>query len=472
MILLYIIYVLGVIWSVFNILLYGNRPARSIGWLLIVITIPIIGVIFYIIFGINRKKFKFFTLNFNAKRRLYDLRHKGESIENFSHKFNSEKFAKLGHLMKKSSGFPAVEGNKVSVLDTGKNTFEEIFKEVSNAKKFIHIQYYIIEEGELLSELIKRCKQKLKEGVEVRILYDAIGSNNLRAKQIKDLKNCGAEIFPILPIKLNTILSTLNYRNHRKILVIDGTVCFTGGVNISDKYVNENTELGIWDDFHLKIEGIAVDHLHRVFIKDFYFASNKELLNDTYLPNQSKKGNSLVQIVAGGPDLKYSSILQQYTMMIHCAQKSVCIENPYFIPNKILLETIKMAVLRGVDVKIMVPEKNDSRIAKYSMYANFEDLLETGAKIYTLKNNFSHSKLIVIDEEIASIGSGNFDYRSFEHNYEINTILYDQKIAKNLSDHFKSNMSKCNALNYDTYMKRSLKTKLLEGAAKILSPLL
>ncbi|TYP99317.1 cardiolipin synthase [Tenacibaculum adriaticum] len=469
----YSIYVISTLWAIFSIILYGNRPARSIGWLLIVIIFPIIGVIFFILFGVNRRRFKFFTLNFNAKRKLYDLNHKSESIEEFTHKLDTDKFGKMGKLLQKSSGFPVVEGNKIQLLKDGEATFDEIFEVFSKAEKFIHIQYYILEEGELLLKLIELFTEKVKNGVEIRILYDAFGSSGWKNKAAAKLENLGAKIYPILPFKINTILSTINYRNHRKIAIVDGVTAFTGGVNISDKYIKEKSELGIWDDMHLKVKGPVVDHLHRIFIKDYYFASNEILLTDDfYLPIQKEEGSSLVQIVAGGPDLKYLSILHQYLMMIHTAKESIYIENPYFIPNKALLESLKMAVLSGVDVKIMVPKINDSKLAKHSMFANFEDLLRAGVKIYVLENTFSHSKLIIIDDEIASVGSGNFDYRSFEYNYEVNTLIYDESIAKELSNDFRENLKNCEVLNYDSFKNRPLTTKLLEGCSKVFSPLL
>ncbi|MEO9571891.1 MAG: cardiolipin synthase [Polaribacter sp.] len=471
--LFYIMYAVSTLWAIFSIILYGSRPARSIGWLLIVIIFPIIGVVFYVLFGINRKKFKFFTLNFNAKRKLYDLRHKSDNREKFTYKYDVEKFKRIGKLLQKSSGFPSVQGNKLELLKDGKTTFNEIFEAFSKAKKFIHIQYYILEEGELLDKLISLFTEKIKNGIEIRILYDAIGSSGWKNKAVKKLENLGAKTYPILPLKLGSILSTLNYRNHRKIAIIDGVMAFAGGVNVSDKYIKSKSDLGVWDDLHVKIEGPAVDHLHRIFIKDYYFASNEVLLtNQFYLPFQKEKGNSIVQIVAGGPDLKYLSILHQYLTMINSAEDSIYIENPYFIPNKALLEALKMAVLSGIDVKIMVPKNNDSKIAKHSMFANFEDLLQAGVKICVLKDTFSHSKLIIIDEEIASIGSGNFDYRSFEYNYEVNILINDTIIAKNLSNDFKNSLENCEILDYESFKNRPLSTKLLEGCAKIFSPLL
>lgn len=473
MIFLYIIYLISVLWAVFSILLHGARPTRSIGWLLVVVLFPFIGIVTYVLFGINRKKFKFLKLDFNAKRKLYSLNHKTNKNARFKHKFEQDKYERIERLLKKSSGFPAVENNNIKVLKEGESVFSTIFNEVSKAEKFIHIQYYILEEGMLLNKLLELLIEKIKKGVEVRILYDAFGSYRWKNAKVKELEGLGADIYPIFPIKYNTILSTLNYRNHQKIIVVDGTVAFAGGVNISDKYIENNSRLGIWSDLHLKIEGPMVDHLHRVFIKDFYFATNKELLEgEKYLPIQQKMGNVLGQIVIGGPDLDYQTILYQYTTMIHAADESIYIENPYFIPDKILLEALKMAVLRGVEVVVMVPKNSDSIMAKNSMYANFENLLKAGVEIRVLKSVFSHSKLIIIDCKIASIGSGNFDYRSFEYNYEVNALLYDENIAKELVNDFKKRKEDCEILNYETFKNRDIKTKLMEGCAKVFSPLL
>ena len=469
------LYAISSLWAILSILLYGNRPERSIGWILIVIILPILGVVLYILFGINRKKFKFFKLNFTAKRRLYDSEKSNNNEWNtFEYDFSRKDFEDIGKLIRKSSGFSPLAGNKVNLLKDGEAVYNCMMDTFKKAEKFIHLQYYILEDGKIFDALTKIFEEKIKQGVEIRVLYDALGSFGLKNKSIRKLKKLGVTIFPILPLKVNTILSTLNFRNHRKIVIIDGAIAFTGGVNISDKYLfAKASPFGIWDDLHLKIEGPCVDHLHRIFIKDYYFASNKHMIEgDHYLPKQNKKGNSVVQIVAGGPDLKYESILHQYTSMVQCANKSIFIENPYFIPNQTLLEALKMAALKGVDVQIMIPRNNDSKLAKYSMFKNFENLLETGVKIHVLKNRFSHSKLIIIDKQLASVGSGNFDYRSFEHNYEVNTLLYDEALAKELALDFENDIKNCKTLNYDSFKQRPLSYKLLEGAAKIFSPLL
>jgi len=264
----------------------------------------------------------------------------------------------------------------------------------------------------------------------------------------------------------------LNYRNHRKIVVIDGHIGFTGGVNVTDKYIKPISKPGIWEDLHLKIKGPVVNSLHRVFIKDYYFASDEDLLlTEKYIPKVTSKGEHLVQIVAAGPDSKQPAIMQQYISMINAADRSICIANPYFIPGPAVIQALKIAAQSGIKISLLIPERSDSKIAKFSMLSRIEQLLAVGIEVY-LRPNFSHSKMILIDEEIASVGSGNFDYRSFEHNFETNAILYDKGLTQSLREEFDCICKDCDCLDYESFKNRSTRQKLLEGLAKFFSPLL
>ncbi|WP_378175546.1 cardiolipin synthase [Aquimarina sp. SS2-1] len=459
--------------AIIHIILYGSRPTKSLSWLLIVLIFPVFGIVLYIVFGINRRRFKFFKLKQTVRRKLYDENFSDRLVKERQVEFDNKKRLKLSKLMRNSSKFPALPSNKVSVLQNGKETFDIIFEELKKAEKFIHLQYYIFEEGELFDRLFSLLEDKLKNNVEVRILYDAIGSYSLRKKAIKKFKDIGAKVYPIMPLHYGSFLFTLNYRNHRKIIIIDGKVGFTGGVNISDKYIKSNSELGIWDDTHLYLKGPAVDHLHRVFIKDYYFASDQELLlKNEYLPELEGEGNTTIQIIAGGPDSDHPSIMQQYISMINLAEEYIYISNPYFIPNSAMLEALRIAALSGVNIKLLVPKKSDSWLAKYSMLSFFEELLYLGIEIYQQQDDFLHSKVIVMDGEIASVGSGNFDHRSFEHNFETNALIYDEEIAESICKDFTADCEKGILLAYDTYKNRSIRRKLSEGVARFFSPLL
>ncbi|TPN84465.1 cardiolipin synthase [Aquimarina algicola] len=460
--------------SILHIILYGSRPVKSLSWLLIVLIFPFVGILLYIVFGINRRRFKFFKLKQTMRRRMYKERFSDyDNNEATAIRLTNKRDKKLAKLLSKSSEFSVKSNNQIEVLHNGVDTFKRIFKELEKAQKFIHLQYYIFEKGELLDQLFALFKRKIKEGVEVRILYDAIGSYSLRKKEIEKFKNIGAKVYPILPLHFGSVLYTLNYRNHRKIIVIDGIVGFTGGVNISDKYIKPHSELGIWDDTHLYLKGPVVDSLHRVFIKDYYFASDKELLlKNKYLPNIENCGDINVQIVAGGPDSDHPSIMQQYISMINLAEEYIYISNPYFIPNNAMLESLRIAALSGINIKLLVPLKSDSWLAKYSMLSFFEELLSLGIEIYQQKNDFLHSKVIVMDGKVASVGSGNFDHRSFEHNFETNALIYSEKVARKICEDFINDCNSSELLQYETYRTRSLRMKLSEGIARFFSPLL
>ncbi|MET2984945.1 cardiolipin synthase [Aureibaculum conchae] len=467
-----IIYVISAFIAIGSIILYGSNPSRSLGWILVIIFIPYAGVLLYLLFGINRREFKIFTLKHTLERRLYDHKHlKHNSSEN-KVLFTSSKKVRLASLLENSSNFPPIDGNKITVLSNGASTYSTMFSKLENAKKFIHIQFYIFEDGDILEKLYQIFKQKIKEGVEVRLIYDFIGSFELKRKSIKRFKALGVKVYPILPFKFGSILFTLNFRNHRKILIIDGEVGFTGGVNISDKYVSSQSDLGIWDDEHLCIEGPAVESLHNIFIKDYYFASHDEsLLEEKYHPKIAKRGDSIVQIVASGPDSNYPTILHQYLKLINIADDCIYIANPYFMPSRPLLEAIKIAALAGIEIKLLIPEKSDSKLAKYSMQSYFFELLKVGIEIYQ-SSNFLHSKIIISDKEIASVGSGNFDHRSFEQNFETNALIYDKNVATAIADNFLKDCEKSSLLTLEEHSSRPFYNKIFEGIARLFSPLL
>ncbi len=467
-----LIYSLVTLWALFSIIMHGSRPSHSLSWVFTVLVFPFLGPILYYLFGVNRRKFKFHKLRGNLKRKLYDATYPESQVKNLNTGFYPKRGVKLATLIKNSAHMYPYFGNRVKVLNTGISTFEHIFEAIKGAKNFIHVQYYIFEEGELQDRFYELFKAKVKEGVEIRLIYDSLGSHSFRGKIKKRFRQIGVQTFPMMPLRIGTFMYTLNYRNHRKIVVVDGKIGFIGGVNVSDKYVKPISKLGLWADLHLELQGPVVSSLHRIFIKDYYFASKKSvLLRPKYLPELPEMGTSIVQMVASGPDSREPTILQQYVGMINLAKKRICIANPYFIPGNTLLEAIEIAALSGIEVVLLVPEKSDSLLAKYSMYGAFEKLLSVGVKIY-LRDDFSHSKVIMIDDQIVSVGTGNFDYRSFEHNFECNAIIYDPKVAKVIKEEFVKECDEAIKLEYETFKMRSYADKFLEGLAKFLSPLL
>ncbi|PIB27954.1 cardiolipin synthase [Maribacter sp. 4U21] len=461
------------VWSAINIIFYGSRPTKMVSWILAVFTLPFAGALLYYLFGVNRRKFKLFKLRQTEKRKHYSETYKElKNGKHSVHEFNSSANDRIANLIRKNSYFAPYEGNKITLLNTGEETFKSIFEAIEHAKESIHIQYYILEQGELLDTFYELFKKKRKEGVEIRMIYDSFGSSKMRGKMVKRFRDLGVKASSTMPIRFGNLLFTLNYRNHRKIIVIDGSIGFTGGYNVSDKYIKPISDLGVWQDLHLKIEGPAVNSLQRVFVKDFHFATKEKLMaEDACFPKIAVKGEHVAQIISSGPDSKYPSIMQQYLAMINAAEKSICIANPYFIPGAPVLEALRIAALSGIEVNLLAPKKSDSLLAKYSMFSRFEELLQVGVNIY-LRPDFSHSKVIVIDNRMASVGSGNFDYRSFEHNFETNALVYDNVIAKTIAELFKSHCKKEIQLEYVAFKNRPILTKFVEGLAKFFSPLL
>lgn len=466
-------YVAVTLWSIVNIIFNGSRATKMISWSLSVIIFPFLGPLLYYLFGINRRKFKLFKLKQNEKRKLFSETYKElEGGEQSVHEFEDYKQDKLASLIRKNSYFAPYKGNGVALLNSGEETFNAIFKAIEGAKKFIHLQYYILEDGMLLDRFYELFQKKVKEGVEIRMLYDSFGSNSMRGKRVQRFKDLGVKAYSTMPIRFGNLLFTLNYRNHRKIVVVDGNIGFTGGFNVSDKYMKPDSDLGIWQDLYLQITGPAVNSLQRVFVKDYHFAGKEELLlQDKYFPKIESAGETVAQIISSGPDSRYPAIMQQYLAMINIATKSICIANPYFIPGEPVLEAIRIAALSGVEVTLLTPKISDSLLAQYSMFSTFEALLEVGAKIY-LRPDFSHSKVIIIDSEIVSVGSGNFDYRSFEHNFETNAILYDKDKASHIEELFTKHCTEDAKVDLEDFKKRSPFSKFLEGLAKFFSPLL
>ena len=470
---LIIIYIITSGIALLGVIFYGARPSRSLSWLFAIIFMPYIGVVFYILFGINRRKIKLFQLKQTYRRRFYDKHHKVNTNRKPFENFKSDKKQKLATLISNNNKYLPYEGNRLKVLRDGKSTFSSIFEAIKNAQTFIHIQYYILEEGELMDKMFTLFQQKLKEGVEIRVMYGAIGSFDWKRKSIRRFQQIGVTICSSMPLRFGNFLFSMNYRNHRKIVIVDGVVGFTGGFNLTDKYIKPISNMGIWEDTHLKIEGPAVESLHKVFIKDYYFASKGAiLLGNKYLPQQKVIGDSVVQVVASGPDSDYAAIMQQYIMLINLAVATINIVNPYFIPSAQVLTALKIAALSGVQVKLVLPQESDSITAKYSMRSYFEELMEAGIEVYLKKDVFVHSKLVVIDSEILSIGSGNFDNRSFDHNFETNILIYDSKLATKV---YKSVVNDCESsskLQLDQFIKRPLQDKFFEGIARFFSPLL
>lgn len=479
--LLYALYLFITGAVIVNLLMSGARPTKTMAWLLVVFMIPVVGILLYLVFGVNRRKYKFYKIKEAQKVKKYLNRIDGFYQDYLSNQALLSKGDDLHHklmeLISKNCRFLPYPGNRAKVLRNGPATFEAIFEALEKAERFIHVQYYIFEEGELTDRMMKIFEKKAAEGVEIRLLYDGIGSQFLSDEFTQKFQSMGGNYSCFLPIANLRPTSTLNYRNHRKIIIIDGKVGFTGGINVTDKYIREDAgPLGIWHDMHLRLEGPVVNSLQAVFVTDWNFANEQEengdLLNEKYFPKSEEAGDTVAQIAASGPDSDFSSIRQQYFSMITQAEKYVYITNSYVVPGDAILTALQTAALSDVDVRLLIPKTSDSVIVKWGVRAYFEELLRAGVRIFLYENNFLHSKTIVVDDEVSSIGTANFDLRSFEQNFEVNAILYDPSIAKEMKAYFHEDCKNSTELQLDAFRERPWTDKLKEGLAKIFSPIL
>jgi cardiolipin synthase len=416
--------------------------------------------------GRNRRKRKL------VKRRGSALQLSSPVSDGWS-SFSSAKYRKLMQLVAHNCHFPPTAKNKVEMLKDGKSTFKSIFEALATAKSFIHFQYYIFEDGELANRLLELFEKKVEEGVAVRLIYDGIGSYTLSRSYIDKLKAAGVEVYPFLPFRFGRFLTGLNYRNHRKIIVVDGKIGFTGGINISDKYLKGDEELGMWHDAHLRLEGPVVEYLNFVFTSDWFMVSEKKL-NFPFTPVNNPKASSptIVQVVSSSPDDVFANIEQTYFTMISRANNYVYITNPYIIPSQEILRALQVSSLGGVDVRLMISRKSDSKLVRWSVQSYYEPLLKAGVRIFLFPDGFLHSKIVISDDDICSIGTANIDVRSFEHNYEVNAIVYDENFAKFVKKDFLSDCALCTELTYDQHMSRPWYHRLKEGVARVFTPLL
>jgi cardiolipin synthase len=469
-----VIFTLSIIFICVVIFLENRHPSHTITWLVVLGGFPLIGFFFYLFFGRNIKKRRLF-----AKKALTDEKAFLEIEGNHSsyqEKINimgehQQLLFKLAHRLGRS---PISFGTKTKALTDGNETFEHIFREIMKAKHHIHLEYYILRHDEIGQKLKNALIEKAKEGIEIRFLYDAVGSWKLSKSYSKEMSKAGIEMVPFLPVRIPFLNNKINFRNHRKIIVIDGKVGFVGGLNIGDEYLGKNSYFGYWRDTHLLIQGEAVRTLQMIFLQDWYYMTDKKLLSHQYLtfPLEKPEQTGGVQLIAGGPDNKWDVIKNLFFSMIISAKESIWIASPYFVPDEDILSALKVAALSGIDVRLLVPFKPDKKIVYYASRSYFPELLEAGVKVYEYEKGFLHSKIIIVDYELASIGTANMDMRSFHLNFEVNAFLYRTGSTQTLVNEYLKDIEHSKAIFIDEFSKRPFYKKIFESTARLLSPML
>ena len=439
-ILLAIILILNMLLAIIVIFIERREPSTTWAWLLVLFFLPVAGFILYLFLGRNLRSKHLFQWEDQNKLGIESALHKqlNELIsDDFYFRNNSTRDNRdLIYMHLRTNDALLTEDNIVSIFTDGKKKFEQLFKDIEQAKNHIHIQYYIIKDDNLGKRFIDLLTKKAKEGIKVRVLYDELGSRTLNNKRFfKEFKKVGGRVEVFFPSKLKFFNPRLNFRNHRKLVIIDGIIGYVGGFNVGDEYLGLDPKFGYWRDTHLRIEGSAVYATQTRFILDWNQASKHHdiIYQPIYFPEHQTKGSIGMQIVTSGPDSEWEQIKNGYIKLITSAKKSILIQTPYFIPDASLFDALRIASLSGISVKVMIPNKPDHIFVYWATTFYAGELLKAGAKIYIYDNGFIHAKMIVVDEEVASIGTANIDVRSFKLNFEVNAFLYDEGMAKSLS---------------------------------------
>lgn len=472
-----IITIINVILSA-GVLFFERRDiGNTWAWLMVLFFIPILGFLIYIFLGRKLKRKNFYRLSGEEREFLQSEVDKQLSTLRNEEKHQSpllKKYADLIGMNLRSSQALMTNDNEIIIFNDGHDKFHSLFEDIRSAKKEINIQYYIIQPDSLGKKLRDELTKKAKEGVKVRLLYDEIGSKKISPNFFKELRLAGGEVEVFFPSLLRPVNFRINNRNHRKLSIIDGEIAYIGGFNVGDEYLGLAKKFGYWRDTHFRIKGNAINQIQGRFILDWRQAGKHKNGDFAEFSFQTEKhaGMIPVQIISSGPNSQTEHLKNMYIKLILSAKQSVYIQTPYFIPDTSFMDACKIALLSGVDLRIMIPNKPDHPFVYWASWAYTGDLLAYGAKILIYENGFLHSKTIVVDQEVVSVGTMNIDSRSFRLNFEVNAIVYDEKIAKQLHDMFLKDSQVSTELTPERYRKRSLIIKLKEGISRLLSPIL
>lgn len=478
----YGIYVLIVVGVMLKVLMDNRQPAKTMAWLLVLWALPLVGIVLYFFFGQNTRKERLISqrsLDQLTKRSMLEFAEQKDLRLPETHR-------PLMQLFKNQSMALPFKDNEVEIFTTGYDFFPALLQSISKAREHIHIDIFIFNDDELGNLIADALIAKAKEGVEVRVIYDDVGSWSVKKVFFERMRDAGIDVHPFMPVKFPMFTSKANYRNHRKLIVIDGEEAFIGGMNFATRYVKgikkplshlRGAGVGAqpWRDTMLRVRGGAVYGIQRAFLIDWYFVDRTLITDRRYYPplNPMVSNNCLAQVVTSSPITEWPDIMQGYVRILLEARRYVYMETPYFLPTETVLFAMRTAALAGVDVRLMIPMHGDSKIVEWASVSYVMETLEAGVKVYLYDAGFNHSKFLVSDDSIATCGSTNVDFRSFDHDFESNIFFYDEGMALRLKKVFMDDQSHSKLFDdvfgdtHFPFLKR-----LWASVVRLLSPLL
>lgn len=467
-----LIYIMVIVSIIVTILMDNRQPAKTMAWVMVLLFVPVAGIILYIFFGQNTRKMRFIS------QRLLDQLSKRQMLEFVEQRElrMPDKFQSLVRLFTNQSLALPFKDNEAEFYTDGYQFFPALLQSISRARHHIHLETYIFDDDPLGRLIADALIQKAKEGVEIRVIYDDVGCWRVPSAFFERMKKAGIDVCAFMPVKFPAFTSKVNYRNHRKVCVIDGIEGFTGGMNIALRYVKgmRNGTLP-WRDTHMRLRGSIVYALQRAFLVDWYFVDRTLVTNRKYYPPMPWKisNDSLAQMVTSSPIAPWPDIMQGYVRILLEAKSYVYMESPYFLPTEPVLFAMRTAALAGVDVRLMVPRHSDSHLLEWASLSYVVETLASGVKIKLYEGGFNHSKLLVADDEVSTCGSTNIDFRSFENNFESNVFFYDRQMALRIKELYMADEAQSVDFNdVDTLRHRPYLHRLTESLFRLLAPLL
>ncbi len=456
------------------ILMTKRDSTAATAWCLVVLMVPLFGAVLFWVFGYNRVHRPL------QRKRAHHSRFRAAHPARNPEAIPGEKGAaegtptwgNLGHLALHVNAFPVSAGNEVALYPETNTAFARLLAAIRAARHHVHLEFFIFRSDETGKQLADALIEKARQGVEVRLLVDGVGTGTLRRRLRKPLEEAGVKIATFIPVSLLRLRIRVNLRNHRKIVVVDGEVAFTGGMNIGDEYLGKDPTFGYWRDTFLELRGPAAAALQRVFTEDWDFAAHEALTGANYFPVVPGKGSHLVQVIASGPDEELNGIREIYFAAILAAKTRVWIASPYFVPDAGLLDALRLASMRGVEVRLLSLLRPDHYLSFYAGRYYWADLLAAGADVYQYRKGMMHSKMLLIDDDWAMVGSANLDNRSLHLNFEVACLIYARELIAEVEKSFCRDWQDAILLDARTYRQRSFATRLAENACRLFAPTL
>lgn len=451
----------------------NRNPLKSLAWVTVLLTLPVGGLVLYLFFGRSIKNTR--MISRRKKRALKRLEERAAPFPKPSGEDPitlTRENAQLAMMAMKVNDSRFMGSSRVEIFTSGSDKFRRLKEDINSARKCISLQYYIFEEDVLGQEIAALLIAKAREGITVRVIYDDIGSIGVSRKFYRAMAEAGVQVYPFFRVTFPPFATRINWRNHRKICVIDGTVGYIGGMNVADRYVDGGKLFDLWRDLHLRVEGPAVASLQQAFAVDWNFMG-KELL-DTPVEARPVSGCPPMgmQLIAGGPTSRWMNMTLIFQKAISSARKCVYIQTPYFLPSEGLLHALEMCALSKVDVRVMLPRRSDSDMLRWASFSYISECLRAGIKFYLYEKGMLHSKAIIIDDELATVGSCNFDFRSFEHNFEANMLVYSRDFNQRMKRIFLRDQADSLRIMPDTWRRRPIAERAMESFMRLFAPIL